>query len=120
MPNPQYVTATSVSCSVTIPMDYRQKGPFNASVAVTGSSSGTFSYSVLYTLDDVQWLTAQLGAPQLGSSLASRSPVFFADANLGAVSSNGTSNYMFPVAGVRLSVTAISSAVVTMCVIQGG
>src|SRR5882762_966398 len=118
MPNPQYVTLTSVSCSVTCALDYRQKGPFNASVAVTGSSSGTFSYTVLYTLDDPQWL-ASLG-PGLGSSLSSRTPVFFADANLGAASSNGTSNYMFPVAGIRLSLTAVSSAQVTMCVIQGG
>lgn len=114
MPNPQYVTLTSVSCSQTVNLDYR-RCPFNASVAVTGSSSGTFSYTVLFTLDDQQFLS-NLGA---GSTLAARTPVFFSDANLGAASSNGTTNYMFPVAGVRLSVTAISSAAVTMCIIQG-
>ncbi len=65
---------------------------------------------MLYTLDDQQWLT------NIGSS---RAPVYFADANLNGVSSNGTTNYMFPVAGVRLSVTAVSSATVTMCVLQG-
>src|SRR5882757_1720703 len=107
--NPRYVTATSVSCSATVNMDYA-KNPFNASVAVTGSSSGTFSYSVLYTLDDQQYLT------NIGSI---RALVFFPDANLGAVSSNGMTNYMFPVAGVRLSVTAVSSASVTMCVMEG-
>lgn len=105
---PRYVSATTVSCSATVNMDYA-KTPFNASVAVTGSSSGTFSYTVLYTLDDQQYLTT------LGST---RAPVFFADANLGAASSNGTTNYMFPIAGVRLSVTAVSSALVTMCVMQ--
>lgn len=115
MANPLYVSLTSVSCSQTINMDYRRL-PMNAAVAVTGSSSGTFSYSVLYTLDDPQFLN-NLGA---GSSLSTRAAVFFPDANLGAASSNGTTNYMFPIAGVRLSVTAISSAVVTMCVIQGG
>src|SRR5580693_39252 len=114
MPNPQYATLTTVSCSATIVLDYRNKGPFNASVAVTGSSSGTFTYAVLYTLDDQQFLT------NLGTSLASRTPVFFPDANLNGASSNGTSNYMFPVTGVRLSLSAVSSAVVTMCVIQGG
>jgi hypothetical protein len=114
MANPLYVTLTSVSCSVTINMDYR-RFPMNAAVAVTGSSSGTFTYAVLYTLDDQQFLT-NLG----GSSLASRTPVFFPDANLNGASSNGTTNYMFPIAGVRLSLTAVSSAVVTMCVIQGG
>jgi len=118
MPNPQYVTLTSTGTSATIALDYRQKGPFNASVAVTGSTSGTFTYTVQYTLDDKQFL-ANLG-PQLGSSLSSRTPVFFSDANLAAVSSNGTSNYMFPVAGVNLLLSAVSSAAVTMCVIQGG
>ena len=111
MPNPQYVSLNSISCSATINLDYRRHDGMNASVAVTGSSAGTFSYTVLYTLDDQQFLSG------IGSS---RTPVFFPDANLGAASSNGTSNYMFPVAGVRLSVTAVSSAVVTMCVIQGG
>jgi hypothetical protein len=84
----------------------------NASVAVTGSSSGTFTYSVLFTLDDPLYLA--------NTPLSSRAPVFFTDANLSAASSNGTSNYMFPVAGLRLSVTAVSSATVTMCVIQSG
>ena len=120
MPNPQYVTLTSVSCSATVNLDYRRHDGMNASVAVTGSSSGTFTYSVLYTLDDQQFLTNLGGTMGAGSSLASRTPVFFPDANLSSASSNGTSNYMFPVAGVRLSVTAISSAIVTMCVIQGG
>lgn len=119
MANPLYATLTSVSCSQTINMDYR-RFPMNAAVAVTGSSSGTFTYSVLYTLDDQQFLTNLGGTMGAGSSLASRVPVFFPDANLSAASSNGTTNYMFPVAGVRLSVTAISSATVTMCVIQGG
>jgi hypothetical protein len=115
MANPLYATLTSVSCSQTINMDYR-RFPMNAAVAVTGSSSGTFTYAVLFTLDDQQFLTNLAGS----SSLALRAPVFFPDANLNGASSNGTTNYMFPVAGVRLSVTAISSAVVTMCVIQGG
>jgi hypothetical protein len=110
MGNPTYITATTVSCSAVVNMDYR-KSPMNASVAVTGSSSGTFSYTVLFTLDDPQYLTS------IGST---RAPVFFSDANLGAASSNGTTNYMFPIAGVKLSVTAVSSAQVTMCVIQGG
>lgn len=109
MSNPAYISATSVSCSATVNIDWRSS-PMNAAVAVTGSSSGTFTYSVLYTLDDQQWLTI------IGST---RAPVYFSDANLAAVSSNGTTNYMFPVAGVRLSVTAVSSATVTMCVLQG-
>jgi hypothetical protein len=106
---PNYTSLSAVSCSATINMDYR-RNPMNAAVAVTGSSSGTFTYSVLFTLDDQQELT------NTGST---RAPVFFPDANLNGVSSNGTTNYMFPVAGLRLSVTAVSSATVTMCILQG-
>lgn len=110
MARPIYITSTSVATSTSVNMDYRQS-PFNVSVAVTGSSSGTFSYTVQYTLDDQQVLTA------IGST---RSPVWFDDANLAAVSSNGTTNYMFPVAAVRLNSTAVSGTQLTMCIIQGG
>lgn len=110
MSNPRYITLSSIAVSTGLNMDYRQS-PFNASVAVTGSSSGTFSYTVQYTLDDQNYLTA------IRSTIA---PTWFNDANLVAVSSNGTTNYMFPVAAIRLNSTAISSASVTMCVLQGG
>ena len=110
MARPIYITSTSVSASTAVNLDYRQS-PFNVSVAVTGSSSGTFSYTVQYTLDDQQVLTA------IGSTA---SITWFSDANLVAVSSNGTTNYMFPVAAVRLNSTAISGAILTMCVLQGG
>src|SRR3972149_4016888 len=110
MSTPKYISVTSVSTSETIWLDYNQS-PFNASVSVTGSSSGTFSYTVQYTLDSQQFLSV------LGST---RSPVYFSDANLVSLSSNATGNYMFPVAGVRISVSALSSATVTMCILQGG
>lgn len=110
MSQPRYITLSSVTTSTGINLDYRQS-PFNVSVAVTGSSSGTFGYTVQYSLDDPNYLTA------IGST---RSAVWFNDANLAAVSSNGTTNYMFPVAQIRLDSTAVSSAALTLCVIQGG
>lgn len=110
MANPYYITLSSVTTSTAVWLDYRQS-PFNVSVAVTGSSSGTFGYTVQYTLDSPQWLSV------MGST---RAPVWFNDANLVALSSNGTGNYMFPVAGVRLDSTAVSSAQITMVVLQGG
>lgn len=110
MANPRYITMSSVATSTNINLDTRQS-PFNVSVAVTGSSSGTFGYTVQYTLDDAQWLA------NIGST---RAQVWFNDVNLVALSSNGTGNYMFPVAAVRLNSTAVSSAAITMCVIQGG
>ena len=109
MANPRYLTLSSVTTSTGLNLDTGQS-PFNVSVAVTGSSSGTFGYTVQYTLDDQQWLT---------SIKSTRAPVWFNDANLVALSSNATGNYMFPVAAVRLDSTAISSAVLTMCVVQG-
>ena len=111
MANPIYLTLASTTTSRTVNLDYRQTPPFNVSVAVTGSSSGTFTYTVNYTLQDQNYLT------QIGSTL---SVVWFADANLNAVSSNGTTNYMFPVAGIQLSATALSSAALVMSVLQGG
>lgn len=108
--NPRYLTLSSVTTSSALNLDYRQS-PFNVSIAVTGSSSGTFGYTVQYTLDDPQYLTI------IGST---RSPVWFPDANLTAMSCNATGNYMFPIAAVRLNSTAVSSAQLTMCVIQGG
>lgn len=110
MGRPLYVTSTSVETSTGIALDYNQS-PFNVSVAVTGSSSGTFGYTVQYSLDAPQYLT------NMGST---RAAVWFDDANLAAVSSNGTTNYMFPVAQLRLNSTANSSALLTMCIIQGG
>lgn len=110
MANPIYITSTSVAASGVVNLDYRQS-PFNVSVAVTGSSSGTFGYTVQYSLDDQQYLTI------IGST---RSLVWFPDANLTALSCNATGNYQFPVAAVRLNSTANSSALVTMCVLQSG
>ena len=108
--NPAYITLTSVATSTNINLDYRQS-PFNVSVAVTGSSSGTFGYTVQYTLDDLQWLAV---------IKSTRAAVWCDDANLVALSCNYTGNYMFPVAAVRLNCTAASSVLLTMCVLQGG
>ena len=105
-----YTTVSSTAVSRIINLDYNQS-PFNVSLAVTGSSSGTFTYTVEYSLDDQQQLTS------IGST---RAPVWFSDANLTALSCNATGNYMFPVAGVRITASALSSAVVTLCTLQGG
>lgn len=110
MANPHYITLSSVTTSTAVWLDYNQS-PFNVSVAVTGSSSGTFGYTVQYTLDSPMYLT------NIGST---RAPVWFNDANLVSLSCDFTGNYMFPVAGVRLDSTAVSSAAITMVVMQGG
>lgn len=108
---PIYVTLTSTGVSRAVNLDYGM-APFNATLAVTGSSSGTFSYFVEFTLDDPQFLAG------IKSTVA---VTWLPDSFLGAgVSSNGSASYSFPVAAVRCTVTALSSAAVVLRVLQGG
>jgi hypothetical protein len=79
-------------------LDYRVS-PFNVSVGVT-STNAAFTYNVEYTFDDANYLAS------IGSSLP---PTWFFDTNLSTASSNGVSNYLFPVAAVRFTVTAFSA-----------
>jgi hypothetical protein len=100
------VTLSSVGNTGPINLDWRN-GAFTG-VSVTGSSSGTFAYSVQYTLDDLM---------QIASSLVS----WINDPNATALSSNSSGVYLYqqPLAGIRLASTALSSAALTMKVVQG-
>jgi len=112
MGNPVYVTLTSTGVTRAVNLDTSQS-PFNVSVGVVyGSTTMTATYGIEFTMDDQQVLT------NTGST---RALSWLADANLPAgTSSAATSNYMFPVAAVRCTLTAISSSYVTFQVIQGG
>jgi len=111
MAQPIYVTLASTTTSTAVYLDTNQS-PFNVGVSVTGSSSGTFSYSLQVTADNQQTLTA------IGST---RSPVWITST---AVSSASTANAIallnIPVAGVRLAAETLSSASLVMCVTQTG
>ncbi len=112
MPNPISITISSTGATPTTPINLdRYQSPFNVSLAVTGSSSGSFTYNIEYTLDDQQYLT------NIGST---RSLVWFPDANLSTASSNGTTNYMFPVSAVRCTCSTLNGAVLVLTVLQGG
>jgi hypothetical protein len=114
MGNPVYISITSSSSAPTraVNLDTSQS-PFNVSVGVVfGSTSLTAAYGVEFTMDDRQYLDA------IGST---RALSWLPDANLPAGTSSGaTSNYMFPVAAVRCTVTSLSSSYVVFQVIQGG
>ena len=111
MARPIYVTNTSAATSRVVNLDMNQS-PFNVTVAVTASSSGTFAGGVEITYDDQQYLTS------IGST---RSPVWsFSTAISSATAANAWTALTSPVAGIRLTTTAQSSCLVTMCVIQGG
>lgn len=112
MANPIYVVLSSTGTSRVVNLDTRMS-PFNVSVGVGfGSTTMTATYGVEFTLQDQMYLSA------IGSTLAVS---WFADVNLPAgTSSAATSNYMFPVAALRCTVTALSSSWVVFSVLQGG
>ncbi len=112
MGNPVYVTLTSTGVTRAVNLDTSQS-PFNVSVGVVyGSTSMTATYGVEFTMDDQQYLN------NIGST---RALAWLPDANLPAgTSSAATTNYMFPVAAVRCTVSAVSSSYVVFQVIQGG
>lgn len=100
---PVQVTISSSTTSRAINLDWMSSPP--VSYAVTGSSSGTFTYTVEGTLND----------------LTQNPP---AAANWFAISSATTTNstvgfFQGPLAGIRLNASAVSSASLTLTVLQG-
>ena len=111
MARPIYVTNTSAATSRAVNLDLNQS-PFNVTLSVTASSSGTFTGGVELTYDDQQYLTS------IGST---RSPVWtFSTAISSQANANAWTALTAPVAAVRLTTTAQSSSIVTLCVLQGG
>lgn len=110
MPNPIYITSSSTGVS-TVYVD-RTQSPFNLTVGVSyTSTAGTATYSTQYTLDDPNYLAT------IGST---RAPIWFNDATLTALTSGATNSYTFPIAGLRNTITAVSSTNVIFTVLQGG
>jgi hypothetical protein len=101
---PQSVTVSSQTTSAWIPLNYKQT-PFNATVAVV--VSGTLTYSVEYTVDNV---------------LAGETPTAFnaEDTTLVGATANQAGAITSPVTAVRLNVTAFTSGTATMTILQGG
>jgi hypothetical protein len=100
------VTLSSVGNTRSINLD-SIKGDF-VGVSVTGSSSGTFAYTVQTTLDDI-----------MDTPAASVSWINDPNATALTANSSGIFLYQQPLAGIRLASTAISGAVLTMKVGQG-
>jgi hypothetical protein len=98
---PTSVTLSSVGTSPAIPLD-NWSGRATL-FAVTGSSSGTFAGTLQVSLDP--------------SSAAN--PVWINDATLAAVSSNALVQYYASPCQARLNSTAMSSAAVSLKIVQG-
>jgi hypothetical protein len=103
---PVLVTLSSVGQSRAVNLDWMSGK--RTSVSVTGSSSGTFAYSIQYALDDIQVTT-----PSAVS--------WITDPNATALTSNSSIAFVYaqPLSAVRLNSTALSSAALTMRVLQG-
>jgi hypothetical protein len=100
---PSRIEVSGVANSPWIPVDYKQ-APFNLSIGCV-IVSGTGTYTVEHTFDDIFDTTV--------------TPVAFPNSGITAQVANRDGNYAFPVRAVRLSVTAGTSPVVAMTILQG-
>ena len=100
---PKKVTVTGVAASNWLPVDYKQD-PMNLGVGCV-VVSGTATYSVEYTFDDVFDTTV--------------TPVAFALSTITAATTSKDGVINTPVRAIRLNVTGGASPVVSMTMIQG-
>lgn len=101
---PITTTLSSVGTGRAVNLDW-MSGRYT-SFAVTGSSSGTFAVFVEATLDDLQQVPA-----------ASVTWFTLSSATLSANSSINL--YQGPLGGIRINSTAVSSAVLSLRILQG-
>jgi hypothetical protein len=99
---PQVVTVSSQTTSAPIPMDWTQD-PFAVGIGVV--VSGTLTYSVEHTFDDI-----------LNGATAN----WFPHSTIAAQTTSKDGNYAFPVTAIRLNVTAFTSGSATLNLLQGG
>lgn len=91
---PITVTVSGVGISPTIPMDFRAQ---NFNVGFGCAVTGTVTYSVQHTFDDVYNLAI--------------TPVWFNNATVNAATTSLDGNYAFPIRAMRLNVTAGTGSV---------
>lgn len=93
---------SSVTTSPPIPLDAYHT-PFNVGLGVV--STGTATYSVEHTYDDV---------------LTGAAVTWFTLSTMSGKTTSADATYQAPVSAVRLNVTAYTSGTVTMTLIQAG
>jgi hypothetical protein len=102
---PVRVTVSSVTASNPIPLDINQ-APFSVGLA-TNLVSGTATWTVQYTFDDV-W----------ASTFTPASAVWFNHPSMTDKVANTDSNLAYPCTAVRLNVTIVGPGSVQLTVIQ--
>lgn len=104
MPRPSSVTVSSQTTSAAVPINYRGgPGTFAVSIGCV-VNSGTLTYKVQHTFDDVF-------DPAV-------TPTWFDHASITGKTANADGNYAFPIKAVRLNVTAWTSGSVTMTALE--
>jgi hypothetical protein len=98
------ITTTLSSVGTGRPVNLDWMAAKYTSFAVTGSSSGTFAVFVEGTLDDLQ---------------LSSSPTWFTMSSATLSANSSINLYTGPLAGIRLNSTAVSSAVLSLRILQG-
>ncbi len=97
----QIATKTGTGSSNVLPMDL-YISPFNVGFGVV--ATGTVTYTVQHTFDNPQTVA---------------SPVWFSHPTIAVKSDNQDGNYAFPVAAIKVLVTA-GAGTATMTLIQAG
>ncbi len=109
MANPIYQTITThTNSSDGLKLIDRAQSPFNVSWAVEVPAGVTTSYTVQYTLDDV--------------NDAAWTPVWFPDPiNSTAQTASVAGNYLSPITAIRVNVSALSggTALIRLAILQG-
>lgn len=113
MPNPTTVTLSSVGVSNPVAVSWRDYNPTTASITL-GSSTLTTDFTAQFTLDDLQLSSSPVWL-SIGSSIGSGA-THFSSANFDA---GVVVTFLTPIAGLRISSTALSSSSLTLKVLQG-
>jgi hypothetical protein len=115
MPNPFITTLSSVGTSAAANLDWRNGGYVSAQVTL-GTTTMTADFTIQLTLDDP--VTSSATRAWFGMSSAVGSSVtHFSSA---AADAGVYVTFLSPVAGLRISSTAISSSSLTLRVLQAG
>lgn len=124
MANPYFNLITATGTFTYFP-DFMQS-PFNLSLQVGLASGVTASYTVSFTLDDIN---ANTGAALTNNTPTSNAPgdvnyiwpvIWLPDPTLGtAQTASGYSYYSFPIRGLRLVVASMSGGNIQFDVLQG-
>jgi len=105
---PIRVTVGAQAASAPIPLDH-YRGPFNVGIGVVLSSGANLTYTVEHTFDDV-W----------AADFDPDTAAWFANSGITNQTASRDGNYAFPVAAIRLRVSAYTGGTATMTVIQAG